>query len=331
MSKVIMKRDLSDPHVIEQFAELAGNVEDLRMLTLLTYADVKAVNNEVLTPWKEDLMWQLYVETYNRLTLGLADDQYHQQPSLEKDIETITKMLPHGTRPEDLRDFLDGFPRHYLKNTPKAQIAEHFLLSRKLSSKPMVMYLGRAETFYELLMMTADRPFLFSKITGVLSYFGMNIVRAQAFSNHHGTICDLISFTDPNRYFDKNPSEKERFGKVLEDVIAGSRNLNELLRGKMTSVIYRSQNRGLVPTTIHFDDEFSKRCTILELSAEDAFGLLYRVSSVISMHGCNIEVALITTEGPRALDVFYLTREGQKLPLEMQRQIERDISDALAQ
>jgi [protein-PII] uridylyltransferase len=87
----------------------------------------------------------------------------------------------------------------------------------------------------------------------------------------------------------------------------------------------------VVPTSIHFDDEFSKRCTILELSAEDAFGLLYRVSTVISTHGCNIEVALITTEGPRALDVFYLTREGQKLPLEMQRQIERDISDALAQ
>ena len=55
--------------------------------------------------------------------------------------------------------------------------------------------------------MTADRPFLFSKITGVLSYFGMNIVRAQAFSNRHGTIFDLIAFEDVNRYFEKNPSE----------------------------------------------------------------------------------------------------------------------------
>ena len=49
---------------------------------------------------------------------------------------------------------------------------------------------------YDLLVMTADRPGLFSKITGVLSYFGMNIVRAQAFSNRHGTIFDLISFED---------------------------------------------------------------------------------------------------------------------------------------
>lgn len=330
MSKVIMKRDLSDPHVIEHFAELVGNVEYLRMLTLLTYADVRAVNSEVLTPWKEELMWQLYVETYNRLTLGLADDQYTQQPALEEDIATITKMLPRGTSPQDLRDFLDGFPRHYLKNTPKAQIAEHFKLSRSLTGKPMVMYLGRSESLYEVLVMTGDRPFLFSKITGVLSYFGMNIVRAQAFSNRHGTICDLITFADPNGYFQKNASEKERFGKVLEDVILGARDLDDLLRGKMTSVIYRAQNRAVVPLSIHSDDDFSKRCTILEISAGDAFGLLYRISHVISEHGCNIEVALITTEGPRALDVFYLTREGKKLLPELQVQLERDLSEALA-
>ncbi len=330
MSKVIMKRDLSDPQVTEQFAELVGNVEYLRMLTLLTYADVRAVNSEVLTPWKEDLMWQLYVETYNRLTLGLADDQYTQQPALEEDIETIIKMLPRGTHPQELRDFLDGFPRHYLKNTPKAQIAEHFKLSRSLKGKPMVMYLGRNESLYEVLVMTGDRPFLFSKITGVLSYFGMNIVRAQAFSNRHGTICDLITFADPSGYFQKNVSERERFGNVLEDVILGVRDLNELLRGKMTSVIFRAQNRGVVPVAIHFDDDFSKRCTILEIAAGDAFGLLYRISNVISEHGCNIEVALITTEGPRAVDVFYLTREGRKLPPELQARLNLDLTDALA-
>ena len=86
MSKIIMRRDFSDEQVIQQFADLVGNLENLRMLCLLTYADVKAVNNEVLTPWKEDLMWQLYIETYNLLTLGLADDQYTQQPALENDI-----------------------------------------------------------------------------------------------------------------------------------------------------------------------------------------------------------------------------------------------------
>jgi len=329
MSKIILKRDFSDESVIIQFADLVGSVDDLRMLCLLTYADIKAVNNEVLTPWKEDLLWQLYVETYNRLMLGLADDRYDQQPSLESDIESVLKELPKKTNPQDVREFLDGVPRQYLKNTPKNQIAEHFLLSRKLASIPMVAHLARREgQLYEVLVMTADRPYLFSKITGVLSYFGMNILRGQAFSNRGGTISDVISFEDVDNYFEKNPSEITRFHKVLNDVIAGAIGLDQLLKGKMTSVLFR-QKKGVVQPTIHFDDEFSSRCTILEILTPDAFGLLYRIGSVISSHDCNIEVALITTEGQRAIDVFYITQQGSKLTPEIEAKLEPDLMKVL--
>src|SRR5436309_340177 len=325
MSKIILRRDFSDEEVIKQFADLVGNIENLRMLCLLTYADVKAVNNEVLTPWKEDLLWQLYVETYNHLTLGLADDRYTQQPALEDDIAEIARLLPSRTQPQDIRNFLDGFPRQYLKNTPKKQIAEHFLLSRKLSTRPMVMHFAKSGAVYELLVMTADRPFLFSKITGVLSYFGMNIVRGQAFSNRHGTIFDLIAFEDPDRYFEKNPSEVEHVAKLLTDVIGDTVRLDALLQRKFSSVVFRQKKGLVVPTTIHFDDVFSERCTIMEIVTQDAFGLLYRTASVIPSHGCNIEVALITTEGHRAIDVFYLTRDGRKLPPELEQELERDL------
>src|SRR5499427_8647200 len=222
MSKIILRRDFSDEHVIQQFADMVGTPDNLRMLCLLTYADMKAVNNEVVTPWKEDLLWQLYVETYNRLTLGLADDQYTQQQELESDIQAITSLLPPDLPPQQIRNFLDGFPRQYLRTTPKKQIADHFLLSRKLADRPMVMHIAKNGAVYDLLIMTADRPGLFSKVTGVLSFFGMNIIRAQAFSNRHGTIFDLISFEDPDRYFEKNPSEVDQFAKVLGEVIRGT-------------------------------------------------------------------------------------------------------------
>ena len=73
----------------------------------------------------------------------------------------------------------------------------------------MVMHIAKNGAVYDLLVMTADRPGLFSKVTGVLSFFGMNIIRAQAFSNRHGTIFDLISFEDPDHYFEKNPTEPD--------------------------------------------------------------------------------------------------------------------------
>ena len=331
MSKIILRRDFSDEHVIQQFADVVGTPDNLRMLCLLTYADMKAVNNEVVTPWKEDLLWQLYVETYNRLTLGLADDQYSQQQELESDIQAITSLLPPEVPPQQFRNFLDGFPRQYLRTTPKKQIADHFLLSRKLADRPMVMHIAKNGAVYDLLVMTADRPGLFSKITGVLSFFGMNIIRAQAFSNRHGTIFDLITFEDPDHYFEKNPSEADHFAEVLNDVIGGKVELDALLDRKFKSVVYR-QKKGLsVPTTIHFDDEFSKRCTIMEIVAQDAFGLLYRMASVISGHGCNIEVALITTEGHRAIDVFYITRQGQKVSRELESELETDLNRALAE
>jgi [protein-PII] uridylyltransferase len=330
MSKIILRRDFSDEAVIRQFADLVGNIENLRMLCLMTYADMKAVNNEVVTPWKEDLLWQLYVETYNQLTLGLADDQYTQQPALETDISEISKLLPRKIQPQEVRDFLDGFPRQYLKNTPKKQIADHFLLSRKLVDRPMVMHLGMNGSVYDLLVMTADRPGLLWKITGVLSYFGMNIVRAQAFSNRHGTIFDLISFEDASHYFEKNPSEIEHFSKILNDVIDGKVQLDSLLDRKFKSMMFRKRKGLTVPTTVHFEEEFSKRCTIVEIVAADAFGLLYRIASIISKHDCNIEVALITTEGHRAIDVFYITTHGRKLTKELESAIEADLKEVLS-
>src|SRR6185369_9096842 len=107
---------------------------------------------------------------------------------------------------QEVRDFLDGFPRCYLKNTPKSTIGEHFLMSRKLFEQSLITHLARSDYLYEMLVMIVDRLFLFSKITGVLSYFGMNILRGQAFSNRHGTIFDLITFEDVDNYFAKNPS-----------------------------------------------------------------------------------------------------------------------------
>src|SRR6185295_20294816 len=98
-------------------------------------------------------------------------------------------------------------------------------------SVPIVTHLARREgRVYEVLVMAADRLFLFSKITGVLAYFGMNILRGQAFSNRHGTIFDVITFEDEGRTFEMNPSEIDRCRHVLQEAIEDKIDLTDLLR-----------------------------------------------------------------------------------------------------
>ena len=182
-------RDLTDPNVIAQFAELVGTPEDLRMLCLLTYADMKAVSPEVLTSWKEDLLWQLYVATYYYLLHGFADDRYLQEEDIEGEINGILRFVASRVGVDDLRNFLDGVPRQYLRATPKDQIARHFEQYQKLSEEvEVVMHVARRDGFHEIMVMTPDRPYLFSRITGVLSSYGMNILRAQAFANRSGIV-----------------------------------------------------------------------------------------------------------------------------------------------
>jgi [protein-PII] uridylyltransferase len=189
MSKIILRRDFSDESVIQQFADLVGNVDDLRMLVLVTYADIKAVNNEVLTPWKEDLLWQLYVETYNLLTLGLADDRYEQQPAMEADIPGCAGSPAQEDNGPGCSGLSRWLPPPVLENYAQKRYRRALHAVAETRVGPDGDAPG-AERRPHLRSPGDDcrPPFPFFKDHGVLSYFGMNILRGQAFSNRHGTI-----------------------------------------------------------------------------------------------------------------------------------------------
>ncbi len=326
MSRVAFRRDLDDPHVIKQFADIVGSEERLKMLALLTFADVGAVSTETLTPWKEELLWRLYVHAYNRLTLSYADDLLQKDPA---GLAVVVAGRPDDITQDELSQFLKGLPRRYLTLFGLTSIYQHVRLARGIHRDEVHALLERHDDVWELSLVTLDKPYLFSNISGVLAYFGMDIHRGQAMTTPDGLVLDVFQFSDDEGFIRHNPGATSEITQMLEAAVAGAVDVPTLLRGKERSLLYKPRRQGA--PVVRFDNEHSRKFTVIELIADDAPGLLHRVSRVISGRGCDVDLVLIATEGKKAIDVLHITRQGRKLTeseqVSLREELERMLED----
>jgi [protein-PII] uridylyltransferase len=324
MSQVAFRRDTEDPEIVREFAALVGTEERLKLLCLLTLADVEAVSPETLTPWKEELLWRLYVDTYNYLTLQYGDDLIEQTQAAAA--ECVVRRPP-DLAAADVAGFLEGLPRRYLQLFDRRAVYEHVRLARNIHPDEVHLRLEPRSGAWQLTVVTLDKPMLFANICGVLSSFGMDILRGHAMTNPNGLVLDVVQFTDGERFLALNAEGSDAVLHALEDVVAGRSTAADRLRGRRAGLGRRRAVE--VAPLVHADGDASRRYTVVEIIAPDKLGLLYRISRAIAEQGCAIDLVLIATEGDKAIDVFHITKDGAKLAPADQRAITEHLQQML--
>src|SRR6202050_706464 len=285
-----MRRDIFDLDNGRAFSEKIGSPQVLKMLTLMTFADIKAVNPDALTPWKAENLWQFYMSTSNFMDRSVDEARYHAaiDPTL---LNRIRSMVP-ASQHDALKQFLEGLPQRYLQTRLPEQIRNHFLMALDLDKDNVQLDLRPSRQLYDLTVITRDRTRLFADVAGTLASWGMELVRAGAYSNDAGVIVDSFQFSDTFHTIELNPTEKTPFLKNVHDVVAQKLSVEQLLNAPRH--LNQPGNYKLdVPTKLDFDSESSSHSTLLQVVAQDMPGLLRQIALTLSAHHCDIKVALI--------------------------------------
>jgi [protein-PII] uridylyltransferase len=235
----------------------------------------------------------------------------------EREVQAFLDQIPLRVDRERFTRFVLGFPHRYLQLTAPVETVAHFALVATLSGRAVSSRLARDGEGWKLVVVAGDRSRLFSRIAGSLSFFGADIVSAEAFSNSEALVLDTFSVSDRQRRFEQ-PEEGKRFQNFLEKVLAGEIDLERELETKGGPV--RAQ------LDLRWDEEPHPSFTGLTVSGPDAFGLLHAITRRISDAGCSIEIAHVETRAGRIRDTFYLSSDGRKLTADERHRVEDALS-----
>jgi [protein-PII] uridylyltransferase len=333
MSHISQRRDLADEKVVHDFAAQVGTLDNLNMLTLLTYADINAVGQGVWNEWKDVLLWELHTKAR-----GVLCPDEEGERDIEPLRQRIARMLASEVDYNEVRGHFQLLPEDYARSTPPQTIIEHIRLAHSLNSR-LVRTSWRINTqsrCTDLHLGARNRRGLFAAVAGALTAQGVNILSVHLNTRSDGLAVDSFKvrdtagepITDPQRWEQIDNSMRRALGGEL-DVAAA---VEKRLQAQSGS---RLQRRRIFPpatTRITWDNQSSDKSTILEVRTADRLGLVYRITSTLTALDLDIVFAKVATEKHLALDVFYVTNAaGEKLSDAELPVIEEVIRDALSE
>ncbi len=306
MSTLAQSRDLSDRKTIENFAAIVQSLERMKLLTILTTADIRAVGPGVWNGWKAQLLRALYYETEPVLTGGFSEVDRARRVAEAQD--EFRAQLPDWP-PDELERYISRLSAAYwLKvELPRRVAHARFVLASQRDGRLPATDVGfdAARGVTELTVLAPDHPWLLSYLAGACAASGANIVNAYIYTTTDGMALDTIAIS---REFERDEDEKRRADRIAGAIEEASR-LD--LRLPDTAVKRRLPKGRFgafaVEPEVIINNQWSNNYTVIEISGLDRPGLLYDLTAALSELNLNIASAHVATFGERAVDVFYVT------------------------
>lgn len=304
--EIAQRRDLSEENLILRFAQKVGDAERLRMLYLLSFADLRAVGPNTWNVWKDTLMRELFFKTLHILEKG-AIFKKDDQEVIEKRQNAVMEILNGQLAPWIVAQYLVNIPLKQFASQEPHTIAQLILMAEKLKEQKVVLDGDERleQGWAELTIIAHDKPGLFAKICGVLTANLLNILSAQVNTWENGIAVDIFQVQS---LIPVNLSSSQRWLKIqgeLEEVLEEKRGVEDLLARFVPPLFQRFYSSRQI-TRVEIDNETSDFYTIIEIFTNDRPGLLYQIAQKFYNLGLNIWNARISTKVDQVVDVFYV-------------------------
>jgi [protein-PII] uridylyltransferase len=306
MSTLAQSRDLSDRKTIENFAAIVQSLERMKLLTILTTTDIRAVGPGVWNGWKAQLLRALYYETEPVLTGGFSEvDRARRVAEAQDEFRAELSDWPA----DELERYVSRLsPAYWLKvELPRRVAHARFVRAAQREDRSPAVDVGfdTARGVTELTVLAPDHPWLLSYLAGACAASGANIVNAQIYTTTDGMALDTIAIS---REFERDEDEKRRADRVAGAIEEASR----LDLRLPDAAVKRRLPKGrfgafAVEPEVIINNQWSNNYTVIEISGLDRPGLLYDLTAALSDLNLNIASAHVATFGERAVDVFYVT------------------------
>jgi [protein-PII] uridylyltransferase len=306
MSYAAFKRDVHDPKTIDDFTNIVQSPERLRLLLVLTVADIRAVGPNVWNGWKAALLRDLFWRAEEVLSGQTVEAG--QNARVEAVQDALRALLTDWDETAFTEHLARGYPSYWLTHDVETLARQAHLVRAATEAEKQLTVATRVDAFREVTEVTvhtADHPGLFSRIAGAMASVGANIVDARITTMSNGMALDTLWVQDGNRKAFVGPDIQARLETAIERALSGKLKLKQAIEKRPSALPKRANGMTVAPRVL-IDNKASTTHTVIEVNGTDRAGLLHRLTRKLAQQNLQIAAAKISTYGESIVDVFYV-------------------------